>query len=289
MSAPGNKNIGYSSALISTVLLGSVGIFVRNIQLDEFVITIARLGLGLLFLVIYLLITKRFPRIELKRFSLPLISTGILLGLTMLFYMKAISTTSLASAVFLLYLGPVIAAVLTTILFRERTSCLNLILITVAFVGFLFLLDFKFSFDLSNSRGLLMGAAAGLCYALYIVLNRRIANDVNSMERSFYQFLFGLIILCPFIFSVKDISISLNDIVWLTGISFFQGFLAITLIITAIKNLRAVEYGTVSYVEPLVASLIGFMLYNEQLTTLQLIGCAIVFAGGLIQVITTKR
>ncbi len=289
MNISNSKTIGYSAAIISTVLLGSVGIFVRNIEVDEYVITVARLGIGFLFLIIFLLPKNNIPKLKLKNFSFPLISTGILLALTMLFYMKAISSTSLANAVFLLYLGPLLATGLTAIFLKEKFTYLNVGLLSLAFLGFLFLIEFKFSFNFSNSQGFLWGIGSAIFYALYIVLNRIIPSDINSMTRSFYQFLFGLIIMLPFLFTTTNLSITIKDVYWLTGIAFFQGFLAITLIILAIKNLKAIEYGTISYVEPLVASLIGFILYNEKLTMLQLIGCAIVFTGGLIQVVKTKN
>jgi len=289
MNISNSKTIGYLSAVISTILLGSVGIFVRNIEVDEFIITLARLGIGFIFLIIFLIPRREIPKIRLRNFSIPLISTGILLALTMLFYMKAINNSSLANAVFLLYLGPLIATGLTAIFLKEKFTYLNVGLLCIAFLGFLFLLQFKFSFSLYNSQGFLWGAGAAICYALYIVLNKIIPKEINSMTRSFYQFLFGLIIMLPFLFTTTNLSITIRDVYWLIGIAFFQGFLAITLIIIAIKNLKTVEYGTISYIEPLVASLIGFILYSEQLTTLQLIGCTIVFSGGLIQVVITKN
>ncbi len=205
----------------------------------------------------------------------------------MLFYMKAISTISLANSVFLLYLGPIIAAGISFLVYKERFTYLNLILISTAFIGFMFLL--QFSFDIADNTGSILGLSAGLCYAFYIVINRRISDAVDSMKRSFYQFFFGFIVLVPFVFTLENVSISLNDIYWLTGISFFQGFLAITFIIIAIKNLKAIEYGTISYVEPLVASLIGYLLYSEQLSMLQIFGCAIILVCGLVQVIMTKN
>lgn len=288
MNSSSAKFIGYTSAIISTILLGSVGIFVRNIQVDELIITLARLGIGFLFLIIFLIPRRELPKIKLKNFTFPLIATGTLLALTMLFYMKAINSTSLANAVFLLYLGPLIATAMSVLFLKERFTYLNIALLFIAFTGFLFLLEFNISFSILNSNGFIWGAGAAICYALYIVINRIIPRNINSMTRSFYQFMFGLFVMLPFVYNIPNISISINDIYWLTGIAFFQGFLAITLIILAIKNLKAIEYGTISYVEPLVASLIGFVLYNEQLSNLQYIGCLIVFAGGLIQVITTK-
>jgi drug/metabolite transporter (DMT)-like permease len=289
MNLLSTKYIGYASAVISTVLLGSVGIFVRNISLDEYVITVARLGIGFLFLIIFLIPRREMPRLRLKNFSFPLISTGILLALTMLFYMKAINSTSLANAVFLLYLGPIIAAGISAVFLKEKFTFLNIVLLCLAFLGFLFLLEFKISLTLDNSQGFLWGVGAAVCYASYIVINRIIPIKIGSMTRSFYQFLFGLVVMIPFIFKSVNLDVSLSDIYWLTGIAFFQGFLAITLIIVAIKNLKTVEYGTISYVEPLVASFIGFMLYNERLTTLQIIGCTIILASGLIRVFKTNN
>ncbi|NIP39342.1 MAG: EamA family transporter, partial [Candidatus Dadabacteria bacterium] len=179
MNLSRRKKAGYTSAVISTVLLGSVGIFVRNIHVDEFIITLCRLGIGLLFVIIYLLITGNLTNISIKRFTLPLISTGVLLGLTMLFYMKAISTISLANSVFLLYLGPIIAAGISFLVYKERFTYLNLILISTAFIGFMFLL--QFSFDIADNTGSILGLSAGLCYAFYIVINRRISDAVDSM------------------------------------------------------------------------------------------------------------
>jgi drug/metabolite transporter (DMT)-like permease len=61
-------------------------------------------------------------------------------------------------------------------------------------------------------------------------------------------------------------NVTLKDVNWLMAIVLFQGFLAIFLFTFAVRHLKTVEYGTVSYVEPLIASLIGVFLYSESLT-----------------------
>jgi len=119
------------------------------------------------------------------------------------------------------------------------------------------------------------------------VLNRRISEETPALTRAFYQLLFGTMTLLPFL-DASILSITTIDVYWLVTVGFFQGFLAISLAILAIKHLKTVEYGTITYIEPLIASLIGYFLYAETLTLLQFIGCAIVFCGGLIQILTTK-
>jgi len=50
------KIIGYTAAIISTMLTGGIGIFVRNMSLNGCIITFARLGLGLVFLICFLIL-----------------------------------------------------------------------------------------------------------------------------------------------------------------------------------------------------------------------------------------
>ncbi len=281
------KIIGYVSAIIATVLLGALGIFVRNISANGYVITLARLGFGLVFLIIFLFFKGEIKNIKATQYSFPLLATGILLAATSICYINAINDIPLASAVFLLYLGPFIAVGMAAIFLKERLTLRNGVLLCFAFLGFLFLLEFKFSFTPNGAKGYLWGVGAAICYALYITFNRKIPQEIPALTRSFYQLLFGTITIMP-LFDASFLRVTAIDMWWLIAIGFFQGFLAFSLIILALKYLKAVEFGTIAYVEPLVASLIGFALYSERLTMLQCIGCAIIFLGGMIRVVTGK-
>ena len=289
MNISNSKSIGYIAAVISAVLLGSEGIFVRNIAVDEYVIMLARLGLGFVFLVIYLLAKKKLPALSAKHVSFPLISTGILLALTMLFYMQAINMIPLANAVFLLFLGPIVATALSTLFLRERYTYTSIGLLLLAFLGFMLLLEFKLNISIQKSIGYFWGLCGGLCYGVYIVINRSISDDIDTMTRSVYQLLLGFLIMLPFVFALENVEITKTDIYWLLGISFFQGFVGITLIIVAIKHLKIVEYGTVSYLEPLVASILGYLIYNEFLSSMQILGCGLILTGGIIQIYKSQK
>ncbi len=136
---------------------------------------------------------------------------------------------------------------------------------------------------MDESKGFLWGIGSAITYALYIVFNRKIPAQIPALTRSFYQLLFGAVTMLPFL-DASIQSVTLKDVNWLMAIGLFQGFLAISLFTFAVKHLKTVEYGTVSYIEPLIASLIGVFLYSESLTLSQFVGCTIVFSGGMIQV-----
>jgi len=281
------KIIGYTAAITSVMLMSPLGVFVRNISANEYIVTFARLSIGLVFLVCFLYWKKATNHIKLSKYPYPLLVTGILMAMAILCYTNAINSTTLANAVFLLYLGPLLAVGISAILLREKFTLLNAGILFLAFLGFLFLLEFNVPSSMQESTGYLWGVGAAICYALFIVLNRKIPDEIPVLTRTFYQLLFGAMTMLPFL-DVSIFSMTINDIYWLIAIGFFQGFLAISLAILAIKHLKTIEYGTISYIEPLMAALIGYALYSENLTLLQLIGCAVVIFGGLLQMIVTK-
>ena len=138
MTIAKNKVIGYTAAILSTILMGSMGIFVRNITSNEYIITFARLGLGLFFLLSFLFITKEYKKIKITKCPFSLLSTGILMSFAIVCYINAIYYTSLANAAFLLYLGPLLAVGVAAIVLKEKLTLLNGGLLCLAFVGLLF-------------------------------------------------------------------------------------------------------------------------------------------------------
>jgi len=155
MTVKNTKITGYTAAIISVILLGPMGIFVRNISANEYIITFARLGLGLVFLCLLLWIRKSLKQTATIKVSFPLVSTGILMAMAILCYTKAINSTSLANAVFLLYLGPLIAVGIAALFLKEKFTFINGCLLGLAFIGFLFLLEFNVSPDINESKGYL--------------------------------------------------------------------------------------------------------------------------------------
>jgi len=97
----------------------------------------------------------------------------------------------------------------------------------------------------------------------------------------------GAVVMILFL-DASVLSVTVREIYWLIALGFFHGFLAFWMIIFALKHLKAVEYGTISYIEPLAATLIGYALYAETLTALQLTGCAIIFTGGMVQILSAR-
>jgi drug/metabolite transporter (DMT)-like permease len=273
--------LGSISAITAAFLMGTLGLFVRNVSSSAQIITFSRLFLGLIFLTVLLFFSGRYKDIK-KKPSLTIILSGIFQSLSILFYIEAIKNTTLSTAVILLYLGPIIGTGLGYFFLNERVRPLNIALILIAFSGTVLLLKFNFEFK-SINIGYVLGISSAILYSFYFIANRKIDKDTPLISRSFFQFIFGTLAILPFLIIGKS-GFVLHDIPYLISIGFIHGFLALSLLILALKNLEIVKCGTLLYIEPITATILGFIFFSEKLSMLQLIGGIMILGSGLIQI-----
>jgi len=283
------QTLGLIAGISASVLAGSSGLFVRHIDANAYVITFVRLALGFVFLMGFLWVTGQRSEIRLRQLSAALVLAGVCLSMTILCYTQAIIHTTLVKAVFLLYLGPLIAVVVASFWLKEKNSTSSLLFLLVAFIGALLLLEFDFSFEAKDSLGYLWGGGAALCYASYILMNRKVSGDVPVFTSILIQFFLGALVLLPVIELDELTQLDPTSWPWLVGVGFFPGFLAISLTVTALRSLQTLTYGTISYLDPLAASMLGYLVYAEGLTAAQFTGCAAIAAAGLAQVFLAKQ
>jgi drug/metabolite transporter (DMT)-like permease len=277
-----DRRFAYGAAISAAILMGSLGIFVRNISADTTIIAFARWSLGFMFLFGFLSLTSNLRAVKVS-ISPYLVASGLSIGLCVWFYIKAITHTSLANAVFLLYLGPLLAVAFAYLLLREKITLPNILLMSLALVGCLFVVQFDFSFSRADALGNVYGLLSALCYASIIVTNRKIPPQVSPLGLSFYQLLIATLSLIPCL-AWHKIHMPLKDLPWLLAVGFFQGFLGLTFVIFAIRHLTAYEYGILSYLEPVTATLIGVMIYTEPMSPLQAVGGSLIVLSGLVQI-----
>ena len=283
------KIIGFLAVGIAAILMASLGLFVRHISVDIQIIAFARLGIGFLLLFIQVFISKKLHQIEQTKLSAPLVLSGIFLTLSILSYTKAIKSTTLINAVFLLYLAPIIAMILAAIWLKEQLKLENFLLVILAFGGFLLILEFRVSWHWRDYLGYLWGILAAISYSLFIIFNRKIDSQIPTSIRSLYQLFWGLVALLPFMFWTKLEWVYPPDLYWLIGVGFLHGYLSLTLMITAIQLLEVHEYGTISYLEPMVATLLGVLVYAETVSFWQAIGCLMILVAGVKQVCLARK
>lgn len=274
--------LGFASAIVSVLIMGSFGVLVRYVSVNGSIIAFARFGLGFLFLAMFILLTGK-GNVGRTKPSLALVFSGVFLAICVVCYSQAIKLIPLTEAVLLLYQAPLIATVLGYFFLNEKPGFLNAVLLILAFAGFLCLFDFRFSGEFSNMTGQLLAIVAAFSYAFFMIANRKISTEISSLDRAFFQLLCGALVLLPLAVTVDPESIY-KDRYGLLAIGFFQGFVALSLMIVALRHLKAYEYATISYLEPIVASVAGFLIFHESLSWLQGLGGFLVLISGLLQI-----
>ena len=94
----------------------------------------------------------------------------------------------------LLFVYPVMVAVIMAIFFRERISLVTVLSISLALCGIALLYRGEGGAVL-NTAGVVLVMASSLSYALYIVVVNRASLNMSSVKLTFYVLLFGVAVL----------------------------------------------------------------------------------------------
>ncbi len=273
------------AALVAAVFMGTLGFFVREAGTEASVTTFFRFAIGLVLVGVWVVVGRKVPR-----FSLMSLLSGVSISLCILFYFMAIQSISIALAAFTLYLGPVFAIIAEAIYSRKIPALREFVIIGLAFSGFVLISSLGSVSFADIDRGLIYALLSGVFYGGYIFANRLIGFQIELRERLFWQFLaaivtIGATCLCTGA-SFEGVSEGWG---YLLIIGVVQGFIVLMLTGYAIKHLSSIEFGSLSYVEPLVALLLGFTLYNENLTLSQLLGIALIISASITQCLTLRK
>lgn len=231
-------------AFLSAVLMGTIGVFSKLTGLPAEIITFFRLIFGAGFMMLFLIIIGKVRFIKVWP-TWPVLVNGLLLAGFIIFYVQAMNYTTMANAIMLVYLAPLVASCVAHFVLGERLTVTSLALICVALFGFGVMMEFKI--DTSSGSGEIVGFCYGLLaqasYAGFILVNRVISPKIHVYTRTFWQLFVGGCVMIPFIlFSMNEVST--DQIPWLIAVGFFPGFLAILLAVAALSRLPVAMFGT---------------------------------------------
>lgn len=281
------KKIAPIFIFMSGVLWGSLGIYVRQfnekgIESIE-IVAIRAISTSIIMLLFLLFYDNKLLKIKIKDIWC-FIGTGILSIIFFNFcYFKAMTMTSLSIAAVLLYTAPAIVMILSRILFNEKFSAVKIISLAATFLGCVLVTGITGDTGSISAAGILTGLGSGLGYALYSIFSRyAIQKGYHSFTISFYTFLIatvGIIFIAdmPKVWSVCGTDMSM------IGFSFIFGLMSTVLpYVLYTIGLGYVENGKASIiasVEPVVATMLGIVLFQEKMTLNGILGMTLVLGS----------
>jgi drug/metabolite transporter (DMT)-like permease len=269
-------------AILSAIFMATIGVFSRYTGLPAEQVTFYRLLLGALCLVVYMMVSGKKAQIRHKPSKRTVIN-GMMLAGFMLFYVQAINYTSMANAVMLIYLAPLLSAVIAHFAFAERLGVSSLLLIIIALFGFAMMMEFSLvsSGDENEMLGLFYGVLSAFTYSGFMLINRK-PSDSTPYQSSLVQLSVGALCILPLVLS-DPLLPTLTQSYWLLVIGIVPGFLAVLCAVKALRHLPAVTFGTLAYVEPVAVVVFAWWLFGETLNLLQLSGCGLIIVASIGQ------
>lgn len=275
-----NKKSSRLMLVSSMAIFGTLAPFVRNIGVSSAELSLFRAVLAASLIGIFLLVTgRKLPVKNLRKELLLLMCSGGCMAVNWILLFEAYKYTTVAIATLSYYFAPVLVTVASALLFRERLTKKNIFCFVMSTLGILLVTGIT---DLgsgsNNAVGILFGLGAAVLYACCILLNKFI-KGVGGIERTFLQFLAAIAVMVPYVAFTGGVSLgNMDGLGWVcllvvglvhTGVTYCMYF-------TAVEHIPGQEVAILSYMDPLVAVVIGVAVLGEPLSAQQLIGGAMI-------------
>lgn len=284
----------YLYVLLGAALWGVIGLFINGLAATGFSplqIVALRVVSAAVMLVGYLSIKNpRLLKINIKD-AFSFVGTGIL---SIVFfnwcYFTAIEELSLSVAVILLYTGPAFVAVLSWIFFGEPITRRKISALFLTLIGCGLVIKVV---PIGNQQislfGLLVGLGSGFGYALYSIFGKHALKKYHSLTVITYTFVFASAVMLPFsglTIEAEQVQ-SVNTWMLILGLGLLPTALAYLLYTLGLSQIESSRASITATIEPVVATLIGVLIFDEVLTGFQLIGMILVL--GAVVLIQLKR
>lgn len=279
--------------VISMLVFGTLGLFVRNISVSSGELALYRAVLAALLIFGYFVVTKqRIPLKEIKKEIPILLLSGIAMGFNWILLFEAYKYTTVSVATLSYYFAPVIVTVACPILFKERMTAKQWICFAMSTLGIIFITGIG---DISAGNNHLLGIAFGLgaaCFYAAVMLLNKFIKNVEGIHRTFLQFIAAIVVLVPYVGFTSGVTLSaLNTTGWvcLLIVGLIHTGITYCLYFSSLKELPGQKVAILSYIDPLVAVLVSVLILGEKMTLMQALGGVLILGFTLWNEISTKE
>lgn len=204
---------------------------------------------------------------------------GLLLAAQIVVVIQSFALVGLAHSQAIFSCGPLLVALLSMPILGEKVGWRRWTAICVGFLGVLLILKPESGFfDIR----FLVPLSAALLFSFYVIVTRLVSRQDASMTSFFYTGVVGAVAMScvgPFFW----MPLLPRDWIWM-GLLCVIGMSSHYFLIRAYDLLDAVAVQPITYLQLVLACIMGLLLFNETLTINMVAGSAIVVAAGIFTV-----
>ncbi|OAA90549.1 DMT family transporter [Clostridium ljungdahlii] len=279
--------------IVAMLIFGSVGLFVKNIDLSSSMIALVRGIIGSIFLFTASYITRQnISWKAIKSNLIPLIISGAAIGVNWIFLFQAYKYTTVSKATLCYYFAPVIVMFLSPFILKEKLNAVKIMCIIGAMAGMFLIVGAGNSAAENNQLlGIIYGLAAAALYASVIIINKFIKN-LSGMESGMVQLTAAAVVLLPYVLVTEKVPLSqlgFKSIVLLLIVGIIHTGIAYLLYFSAILKLKGQTIAIFSYIDPISAIVMSSVFLGERMTLIQVLGGILILGTTFINELSGKK
>ncbi len=278
--------------ITAVVLYGTVGMFLRFVDLPSESVAFFRGAVGVLFILLFRLARRERPDRAAIKTDLPLlIVSGIGLGFNWIFLFAAYVKTTVAIASLCNYMAPVFVVILAPLVLREKLDGRKIPFIFLALFGIVLVSGITGGGVAGDPLGAVYGLAGACCFTFIVFCNRKMKN-VSAMDRAVIQLAVSAATVLVYLLIKNGGRFPLPDMrsglmVLMLGI--LQTGIAYCLYFSGMAKLPVQTVAILGYLEPVVSVLCSVIFLREPMGWTGWIGAAMVIAAAVISELLPRK
>ena len=259
--------------LAAGALWGLISIFVnalKGLGLNSIQCVAVRVLISAVIMLIYILIKdKSLLKIKIRDIGY-FVGTGILSIVFFNFcYFEAIEQIGGAAVpALLLYMAPVFVMMISLFVFKEKITVKKLAALLLTIIGLCFVTGAFTGGEKISLYAFMLGIGSGLGYALYSIFGKLLAKKYSSLTITAYTFIVASVAVVPFSGVITKIHLLFNPMGAFAslGLAIISTVLPYLLYTNGLKGMEAGKASILATIEPLVAAVVGVVIFHEEIT-----------------------
>ena len=195
-------------------------------------------------------------------------------------FFSALNYASAALVALLLYLHPFIVTLFGARLFGQALTRVRIACVLTALAGTALVIGADVS---GQPLGVALGILAALLYSVYLLIGNRVMRNENPLAAATVVMISAAVVFCLFALITRPaFPQTVTSWAAVFAIAVVSTAIAMVTLFIGIRHLGAADAATLSTLEPLVTALLGALLLDERLSTVQWIGGLVIVVAVVV-------
>lgn len=282
-----SRTIGIICGILAAISYGTNPLGALNLYADGLnpnSVIFYRYALATAILAVILIIQRK--SLVINRKELTVLSTlGTLMAVSSLTLYCSFNYMDAGIASTLLFVYPVMVAVMMAVFFKEKVTPVTIVSITLALVGIGMLYRGGNGATLS-AAGVALVMVSSLTYAVYIIIVNKSSLRMSSVKLTFYVLLIGtaVIVLYSLIGDDAGLYPLTTPRMWIYAmiLAVFPTVISLILMVVSVHNVGSTPTAVMGALEPITAVCIGVLVFGEQFTVRLAFGIMLILAAVIL-------